>query len=169
MNAGEPSCDQSTLSRFLDCEVRPEGRSQIIRHLEQCRFCRHALKDHETISSLFKAHLAREVSRAEFESLEEEIIASLERYNGSWLKRVLGFVTSKRFYLPAAAITTALAVFVYLRGSSTPVSRPSAVINSFTGEISSVMVIETPKSHQTILWYRETTTSNEDDDGGQKS
>jgi hypothetical protein len=35
------------------------------------------------------------------------------------------------------------------------VTAPSAIINSFTGSMSSVMIFETPETRQTILWYKE--------------
>jgi len=168
MTTGEPLCDQRTLSRFLDQEVESEECSQIVEHVKQCQLCRRALKDHESISSLFKADLTKEISRAKLEGLEEDIITVLQRREVSWLKKVSGFLTSRKFYLPAAAVATALALFVYLTGSPAPVSGPSAIINSFTGEMSSVMIIEIPTSRRTILWYHETSMPSEDDNGVQK-
>jgi hypothetical protein len=50
-----------------------------------------------------------------------------------------------------------LIFFAYTNFVAKPAYVPSAIIKSFSGSMSSVMVFETPETRQTILWYNEET------------
>jgi len=48
-----------------------------------------------------------------------------------------------------------LVMFFYLAMMPVPASGPSAIIDSLQGDFASVMILETQKSRQTILWIHE--------------
>jgi hypothetical protein len=152
------------LERFLDQEVGPEEHARISEHLGHCGPCQKALQDIQAISTLFQTSMKREISYGRLEDLEEQVMTRIRETRVSWRVKVNELLFSKKFYVPAAA-AAALALFVYLTMPSAPVRGPSAIINSFTGEITSVMIIETPRSRQTILWFHETSAAGEEENG----
>ena len=50
-----------------------------------------------------------------------------------------------------------LLFYIYTHFIAKPAPVPSALIDSFTGAVSTVMVLETPETRETILWYSEDT------------
>lgn len=164
MTTDRTTCDPMTLSRFLDQEVGPEEHAQISEHLNHCRSCKKALQEHQSVANLFKTSLERQIAQGRLEALEDEVLALVKGGKISWWAQFVDFFMSRWFYVPAAAAATALALFVYLTRPEAPATGPSAIINSFTGEITSVMIIETPRSRQTILWFQEISMPDDEDD-----
>jgi hypothetical protein len=76
-----------------------------------------------------------------------------------WWIQLRAFLVSKRCLVPATALALAFLFFVLLQPPAS-VSGPSAIISSFQGDVASVMILETPESHQTILWISESVTSS---------
>lgn len=66
-----------------------------------------------------------------------------------------GLVLSKRLLIPATAVAIILLLFFNLTRDSATVSGPSAIIDFFNGETSSIIILDTPKSRHTILWISE--------------
>jgi hypothetical protein len=157
------------LALFLDQEVGPDEHAQISEHLEQCRACRKALQDHQSVSAIFKERVSEESSGVILESLEEQVLTVVTMEDVSWWIKLREFLLSKKSLIPAAAATAALALFVYMMKPPAPVPGPSAIINSCAGEITSVMIMETPKSRQTILWFHEASIQDEDENGLQEA
>ncbi|MBW1896198.1 MAG: zf-HC2 domain-containing protein [Deltaproteobacteria bacterium] len=164
MTTGQQTCDLTLLDRFVDQEVGPEEQAQISEHLGQCPSCQKALQDLRAISTLFKTSMERGILYGRLEDLEEQVMTRIHGTRVSWWLRLKELLFSKKLYIPAAA-AAAVALFVYLTMPSAPVRGPSAIINSFTGEITSVMIIETPRSRQTILWFHETSAAGEEENG----
>ena len=164
MTTGQQACDPTALDRFLDQEVGPEERAQISEHLGHCVPCQKALQDIQAISTLFKTSMEREISYGRLEDVEGQVMTRVHETKVSWWIKLKELLFSKKFYIPATAAAAA-ALFVYLTMPSAPVRGPSAIINSFTGEITSVMIIETPGSRQTILWFHETSAAGEEENG----
>ena len=169
MTTDRTTCDPMTLSRFLDQEVGPEEHAQISKHLKHCPSCKKALQEHQSIANLFKTGLERQIAQGRLEALEDQVLARMKGSKISWWAKCVDFVKSWWFCVPAAAAATALALFVYLTRPEAPVTGPSAIINSFTGEITSVMIIETPKSRQTILWFQEISMPDAEEDEVQET
>jgi hypothetical protein len=168
MTTGQQTCDPALLERFLDQEVGPEEHAQISEHLGHCGLCQKALQDIQALSTLFKTSIKREISHGRLEDLEEQVMTRIRGPRVSWWIKLKELLFSKKLYVPIAA-AAALALFFYLTMPSTPARGPSAIINSFTGEITSVMIIETPRSRQTILWFHETSAAGEEENGMEKA
>ena len=69
--------------------------------------------------------------------------------------RLLEILFSWRMALSAAAAVALLVFLIYNPFQPALSSGPSAIIDSFTGQVKSVMILETPQNRQTVIWYSE--------------
>lgn len=148
-------CDDTLLVRYLDGDLGPDEVKRMEDHLQRCGTCRRQLAFFSDFSRDFRGHVQRETDGVDFSTLEKEVIhKALFPHR---LKRgPARFIASLRFVLPAAALACLLLFFTYSRFGVDPgPAQPSAIINSFTGSMTSVMIFETPETRQTILWYHE--------------
>jgi hypothetical protein len=154
-------CDPAMLSCFFDGELPTEASDKVRAHLDICPSCRQALEDQWIISENFQSAVVVERSRFEFDIFEKSLLQRLSTRPITLRNRILELITVKRFYIPATALATALILFFSSFYPASTTSSPSAIITSFSGDISSVMILETPKTHQTILWFNEDLPVNE--------
>ena len=155
MKKAHHECDEELIGRYLDGEVNQKEYTRISNHLEGCPSCQKILQDNQAIATVFRDNLAREVSQADLGVLETRVLDQIRQKENPWWKRLAKRFSSIRILIPATALA-ALILFFAITRSPTTISGPSAIIESFSGEVSSVMIIETPKSRQTIIWYKET-------------
>ncbi|MDY6839879.1 MAG: zf-HC2 domain-containing protein [Thermodesulfobacteriota bacterium] len=157
-------CDEELLNCLFDQELGPQESVHIREHVRHCPSCKKSLHNNQALSVAFIAGLNQKLSGADLAHIEENIIAVIraERIRSWTALRDLFF--SKRFFVPATAMA-AMLVFFTLWKPPGPVSGPSAIVSSFEGDVSSVMILETPESHQTILWINERVPSNGGDNG----
>ncbi|MBW1744645.1 MAG: hypothetical protein JRJ47_14650 [Deltaproteobacteria bacterium] len=149
------SCDPKMLGRFFDRELEPDESVGVSGHIEDCNTCRGELRDNQFLSALFKAGVEEELSRANFQEMEESVVALIRTKRGLWWIHLKNLCLSKKLYVPAAAMAAALILFFHLARTPAPASGPSAIVNSLQGNFASVMILETQKSRQTILWIHE--------------
>ncbi|QTA93709.1 anti-sigma factor family protein [Desulfonema magnum] len=162
MKKSRRKCDPILLNKFFDKELRPDERAQMTEHLRDCPSCQKALQENESLSALFTDSLDKSVSQAIPDDFEYRIISKLETRN-SKLESLIPILNSqfsilnslKKFFIPAMA-TAILILFFSFTKPPASVAGPSAIVSSFTGDIASVMILETPESHQTIIWFNET-------------
>ena len=149
-------CDPELLSRFYDGEITPEENEWAIEHISTCQKCQNELKLNEELSKKYKEKFHKELSAIDPALLEKKIMERVSQGKARYWTGIGEFLTSMRFLVPAAAVAGML--FFLLTTFRGPVTEPppSAIINSFTGDVSSVMILETPQSHQTIIWINET-------------
>ena len=102
-----------------------------------------------TLSSLEK-----EVSQVNLDALEERVLDLIRKKRVPWWKKVMDLLGSRKLLIPAAAMAVLL-LFFSIMWQPAPVSAPSAIVKPFSGDVSSVMIIETPKSRNVIIWYNE--------------
>jgi len=155
MKKAHHECDEELIGRYFDGEVSRKEHDRISRHLEGCPTCQKILQDNQAISTVFRDNLEREVSQADFGVLETRVLDQIRQKENPWWKRLAKRFSSIRILIPATALA-ALILFFTITRSPTTISGPSALIESFSGEVSSVMIIEAPNSRQTIIWYKET-------------
>lgn len=146
-------CDEARLSRYVDGEATPQERQRVETHLLRCPGCRQFVQQQQQLARQLRREVAAARQAVDFERLERQITGAVGRRP---LLREKLF--SWKMALPVAA-TAALALFFITSSLHSPVpAGPSAVINSFTGRVSSVMILETPGSNRTVIWYSEETT-----------
>lgn len=154
-NIQSNGCDDAFLIRYLDGDLDPDEVKRMEDHLQHCETCQRQLDFFSAFSQDFKAHVQRETDGVNFSPLEKEVIhKALYQHRlkrGPW-----NVIASLRFVVPAVAVACLLLFFGYTRFMVDPgPAAPSAIINSFTGSMTSVMIFETPETRQTILWYHE--------------
>lgn len=169
MTTDETSCDSTMLSRFFDRELGPDEHGRIDKHLRYCPSCQKVLKENQSISTLLKAGLEKELSRADMEDVEARVFDLIQSKGAPWWMKLRALFVSKKFYVPAVAVATVLILLLSVVRRPAPESGPSAIIKSFTGEISSVMILQTPESQQTILWFNENLIPGDEDDEMQEA
>ena len=148
-------CDFKTLDRFFDRELEPDASVAISGHLEHCHTCKEEFQGNQFVSSLLKAGVEEELSRANLQGVEKRVLSLIGAKKGPWWIQFKDLCLSKKFYVPAAAMAAALIMFFHVMRVPTPASGPSAIIDSLQGNFASVMILETQKSRQTILWIHE--------------
>jgi anti-sigma factor RsiW len=156
MKTDKSNCDPELLSRFFDGETGPGEKDFVLEHLKTCEHCQRELKRNAQLTKGYQEKLHRDLSGIHAAALEGKILERVRKNRFPFWPGILDLFTSMRFLVPAA-VTIGVVFFVLttLKGPS-PDSPPSAIINSFTGEVSSVMILETPQTHQTIIWINET-------------
>ena len=162
MSATPKIYDPRLLSRYYDGELAPDRREQVARHVENCPSCRRELADLAQVSAGVAAAVQAAEAKAPLEGLEARVFSAMRarerKAGGAWWK---GLLTPRRL-VPAAAVVIALiAVGVSLRMPDA-VSEPSAIVESFSGSVSTVMIVETPETRQTILWFQEEINGEEE-------
>ncbi len=148
-------CDLAMVSRFHDGELDTEASDKFSTHLDICPSCRQALEDQRVISEHFQSATSVERSRVDFDLFEKSLIQQLTTRPMTWKQRLLKLITIRTFYIPVTALATAVILFFSFFYPADTTPQASAVITSFTGDVSSVIIFETPKTHQTILWFSE--------------
>ncbi|HBF42165.1 MAG TPA: hypothetical protein DDW42_00780 [Desulfobacteraceae bacterium] len=149
-------CNTDLLNRFFDHELDPDEQARFSRHVKECPSCQEALKDNQSISDLFKACVDEKIFRADLDNLEEGVLDLIGQKKYSLWLRLKDLFRPRKFLIPAAAIITMLVLSFSIIRQHGPIPGPSAIINSFEGNGSYVMLLETPKSHQTVIWFNET-------------
>lgn len=163
MSVTHQSCDQQLLSHYYDGELAPDQHERVARHLEGCPHCRRELAALEQVSAGVAASVQAAADKAPLDGLEARVLTAIRDREqaaggGAWLKGLL----APRLLVPAAAAIIALiTVGVSLRMPDAVVE-PSAIVESFSGSVSTVMIVETPETRQTILWFEEEITGEEE-------
>ncbi len=163
--------DPIMLSQFLDGEVKPDEAKRIRQHLSDCPKCRKAVNDNHLLSSHFKNYINLNTSLINPSAIETNVLEKIHQKNENLRDKIKRILFSNKILIPASAIASVLVILLYFsyqfiyRNSDGPVNRfaahtsavnaPSAIVDSFSGETSAVMIMETPNSRLTILWYNE--------------
>jgi anti-sigma factor RsiW len=158
-------CDQGLLNRFFDEELGPGEYAHMTEHLKACPACQRVLRENQALSNHLGAGLDEELSRADLERVEENVLALIRRKETPWRTRLRDLLVSKRFFVPATAMVAVFVLFFALFRHPSSMPGPSAIVSSVEGDVASVMILETPESHQTIVWITENLASNGSDNG----
>ena len=153
MDDNQKSCNPEIISRFFDGELEADEYAAVTDHLEICPVCREKLANIQSISERVKEHIA-EASIKDTEKLEDRIIEAVRRIESPWWAKWKDLIYSKRFLVPAGAVASFLLIF-FTVFYNPAVSGPSAIITSISGSGTSVIIMETPETRQTILWFNE--------------
>lgn len=161
MSATHQSCDPRLLNRYYDGELGPARHEKVARHIEGCPHCRRELAALEQLSGGVAATVQAAADKAPLDGLEARVMAAIrdrEPAAPSWLK---GLLVPRRLVPVAAVVIALIAVGVSLRMPDAAVE-PSAIVESFSGSVSTVMIVETPETRQTILWFEEEINGEEE-------
>lgn len=152
--AQSTGCNDNLLCRYMDDDLLPAERAQVKKHLNGCPQCRQQVAAMHRFSKHLCDRVRQAADEVDFTALEKSVLNKALRQRqprGGWST----FFASLKYTIPATVTAGLLFFFGYSHYMSEPVTAPSAIINSFTGSMSSVMIFETPDTRQTILWYNE--------------
>ena len=148
------TCDEALVDRYLDGDLAAEEKARMTAHLECCPECRRQVAAMTAFSKGLRDRVELAVESVDFVALEKDVLTKALRQHRS-RGGFSTFVASLKYTIPAAVTVCLLLFFAYPAFMNNPAPVPSAIINSFTGSVSSVMIFETPETRQTILWYNE--------------
>lgn len=133
------------ISRFVDNEVSSSDHHAFVRHLAGCAPCAHRVASFRQLSIKANRHLESQAKRIQNQLPPLSVASSQTR--GPARAMVLKLAS-----LTAAAMVLG-AVFIPWNGEG---PEPSAIVNSVDTTGSSVMIIDTPDTRHTIIWFSET-------------
>jgi hypothetical protein len=171
MKTNRNVCSPDLLMRYLDDELTGLEREETEKHLAHCPDCRERIRASRALAAVFSEHMEVALRDGRLDDVEKDLLSSIRKRgeSGHLSKKVfLSIFLSKRWLVPAAAFATVSLLFFTFFSPKENIPEPSALINSFTAETSSVMILETPKTRQTILWFEERPGQGGDDEGMQQ-
>lgn len=156
-------CDDDLMSRALDDDLNADEKKRLTDHLETCQPCRRQLDALTGFTKDLRSRVDQAADAVDFTALEKDVLTKALRQHRS-TNHGAGFLKTLKYSIPAAVTAGLLLFFGYHHYMLNTGPVPSAIINSFTGTMSSVMIFETPETRQTILWYTEDTDVESDSD-----
>lgn len=148
MKVREGVCDPVLLDRFFDGEAGADEGARIEAHVAGCARCRSHLEANRAIAELMCGVTDQRLATAEKVALEDRLVARIGRRR-RWLLR------PSRMVPLAGAVGMLLWVLTSFFRPAAP-NGPSAIVTSFQGDYTSVMIVETPETRNTIIWFDET-------------
>ena len=150
------ACDEILLDRYLDGDLDTGEMTRMEAHLGGCRRCRRQVAAMAALSQDLRDRVQQATDSVDFMDLEKKVLSKALRQHGS-RGGFYTFFASLKYTIPVTVTAGLLFFFAYSNYMVQSAPVPSAIINSFTGSMSSVMIFETPETRQTILWYTEDT------------
>ncbi len=149
-------CNSELINRYYDGELGQAERSQVESHILVCPSCRKILEDLKAISDQYGVHLAHQSVGVNIHETEKRVLDRLRREEAPWWAKAKETFLSKKALFSATA--TAGVALLFIAVLQTPVhDSPSAIVTSVSGDVSSIIILEAPETHQTILWFNERT------------
>ena len=153
-DAYSKTCDDVRLNLYLDGELGDNEMAWMEAHLKDCPKCRDQASTIIFFTKEFRRRVKDAADAVDFKALEKKVLTqALPRYASR--SPFSNFLASLKYVIPATLTAGVALFFVYTTYIAPPTPVPSAIINSFTGSVSSVMIFETPETRQTVLWYNE--------------
>ncbi len=149
-------CDETLLCRYRDGDLGTDENECMEDHLKGCLHCRRQVAAMAAFSQDLRDRVQQATDAVDFMVLEKQVLNKALRQYGA-RGGFSRFIASLKYTIPATVTAGLLLFFAYSNYMVQPMPVPSAIINSFTGSMSSVMIFETPETRQTILWYNEDT------------
>lgn len=153
MKKSSRNCDPVILSSFFDKELDPADDASIDRHINSCPSCKKMLDDLKVLSRQVRTHITG-ICDTDHASLEKSLLETICKKKTPFGERIKEAVLSKKVWIPVTAAASLLLVF-FTVFQSPGVTEPSAIIASLSGDVSSVFIIETSRTRQTILWFND--------------
>ena len=153
MTDSEIVCGAQLINRYLDNELHGDEFIRVRTHIAGCESCRTRLKDYEKIHSGLNSIIHTTPCASSVE-LENRVIESIRSKNKVGSKDWKDVIFSRKILVPAGIAVSIIWVFFTFYNTPMPVG-PTAIVSSLSGSGSSVMILETPKTRETILWFSE--------------
>lgn len=149
-------CDEIKLMQYYDHELDASEMVQMEKHLNICPDCKVRLHRLEEVSQIFNNGF--KVDFAHEQRLLTPRFNKIKDTPTPFWERIADFFRIRRVFIPAFAMAALLMIiFSYDEGGryQPEPTGPSAIIRSFSGNVATVMFLETLENQQTIIWYQE--------------
>ena len=150
--------DEKTIGKFVDNELSSEISKAISEHIETCPICENITAKYNHLSDIFAQNTSKQLDKIDTGLLGQNVLEQIKSKETDFLKKVFDYFSPK-IYLKIASIVAIMVVsLIYFQEQPIrplDVIGPSAIVNSVDGNVSSVMIFETEKSKQTIIWFSE--------------
>ena len=153
------SCDDVRLNLYLDGELGKNESEWMDAHLKDCTSCRKKAATTVAFTRAFRRRVQDAADTVDFVALEKEVIKkTLPRYVPP--NAFMGFWNAMKYIIPAALSAGFLLFYIYTHYIDNPAPVPSAIIESVSGTVSSIMIFEAPGTRETIVWFTEKTDTD---------
>jgi hypothetical protein len=123
-------------------------------HILACPTCNKILEDLKEVSDLYRVHIAHQSVGIETRETEKHVLDQLRKEEAPWWTKVKDTFLSKKILVSATATAAVALLLITVLRVPAPDS-PSAIVTSISGDVSSIIILEAPETHQTILWFNE--------------
>ncbi len=154
--------DKDLIGKFIDNELPEDQTNAISDHIKRCPLCQNLISQYNSINNIFEQNIAKQINDTDTSVLKKNILKNIRKNNNSFVKKLFDYLSPK-FYLKIASIVTIMVtILIYFQtrplGEPNGIKNigPSAIVNSIDGKASSIMIFETKKNKQTIIWFSET-------------
>lgn len=141
------------ISRYFDGELGGDESLRLKGHISGCESCRTRLDDYGKIGAGLNSLISTRQG-VSTRSLEAKVIESINRKNSAWLKGFKDVIFSKKMLAPVALAASVTLIFMTFFNNPAP-GGPTAIVSSLSGAGSSVVIMETTETRQTIIWFSE--------------
>jgi len=146
-------CESDLISRYMDEELEGDELERVNAHIAGCDSCRIRLSDYDKIGTGLKSSLYSQPDTMTGE-IADSVIESIRKKKRSGLRSWKDYILTKRTLVPVGLAASVALMILTVFNNPAP-SGPSAIISSLSGAGSSVMIMETSETRQTILWFNE--------------
>ena len=152
---------EKQISRFIDGELSRQERERIRHHLDACSACRNLAAQFQKAAKTFEELVDPAGSVIEPERLFQSMQRSAEKpavtRAGSFFSgRFRQVIPFRRILAATSAAVLLIIGGVALINTGIAPEDPSAIVTSIDTEYTAVMILETPDTHHTIIWYSDT-------------
>lgn len=146
---------EKQISRFIDGALSRPELEQIRQHLDSCSACRDLAAQYREVTKTFDELAECPGMAINPDRLYRTIQQPAENPAGPEAGR---FFNGRFRPLLAAASVAALLIIggISLITNGIATDSPSAIVRSIDTEYTAVMILETPDTHHTIIWYSDT-------------
>ena len=151
------TCNPALLSAYADGELSRQEVGRADQHLAQCQRCQAVLEQYAELSTTFKGTMQHRYPVAAMTALDGKIFERWQRHHYvGWWDGFRWRIYSKWLLVPVTAAVAAVAIWLPLQINAPVTPRPSAIVQSVSGDLASVMIMQTPATQQTVIWISET-------------
>jgi hypothetical protein len=150
--------DKKTIGQFVDNELPPEENKKISKHINECLICRNLAENYTQLSDFFEQSTSRQINKIDTDLLKQNVLEKIKRKENGFFEKVFDYFSPKFYLKIASVLVIMVASLVYFQAqhiNSIDTIGPSAIVNSVDGDVSSIMIFETEKTQQTIIWFSE--------------
>ena len=144
-------CETELISRYVDNELDSDELVRLKAHISDCDSCRKRLDDYGRIGSGLNS-LIQLYQDTATRDLEDKVVESVRRKSNVGFRVWKDVILSKKMLVPVGLVASVIMMFMIFFHNPSPVG-PTAIVSSLSGSGSSVVILETTGTRQTIIWF----------------